>query len=68
MSDIEKDKSEVQAGRPTIYPDRKRTTWEITPDLLAEIDKRRGSKSRAVYVEQELRKLYDMSPLSSLKS
>lgn len=65
MPDIESEKDKPVAGRPAIYPDRKRTSWEISPDLLNEIDNRRGSESRAIYVERELRKLYNMPPLGS---
>ena len=55
-----------QPGRPPRYPARRRTTWEMSSELLDEIDRRRGSESRAIYVEQELRKLYGIAPLEEL--
>lgn len=56
-----------QIGRPPIYPARKRTTWEMSSELLDEIDRRRGAESRSIYVEQTLRKLYEMPALESVK-
>jgi len=55
-----------QPGRPARYPARRRTTWEMSSELLDEIDRRRGSDSRAIYVEQELRKLYNLPALKTL--
>ena len=43
------------AGRPRLYAPRVRTSLEVSPDVLESLDKKRGSESRAVYIERVLR-------------
>ncbi len=50
-------------GRPRQFPRREKTSWEMSQELLNEINRRRGSLGRSIYIEQELRKAWGMPPL-----
>ncbi len=57
---------ERKPGRPRQYPERERTSWEMSQELLDEINRRRGSLGRSIYIEQELRKAWGMPPLQEI--
>lgn len=54
-------------GRPSFYPDRKRSSLEMSPEVWKEIDKRRGDESRAVFIEQAVRQVLGMPALERAK-
>lgn len=58
---------EVSPGRPSFYPDRKRSSLEMSPEVWEEIERLRGGESRAVFIEQCVRKALGMPSLEPLK-
>ncbi len=56
----------VLVGRPRQFPRREKTSWEMSQELLDEINRRRGSLGRSIYIEQELRKAWGMPPLEEI--
>ncbi len=48
------------------FPRREKTSWEMSQELLDEINRRRGSLGRSIYIEQELRKAWGMPPLEEI--
>lgn len=57
---------EAKPGRPSEYPIRKRSSLEMSPEVWAEVDRLRGNESRAVFIEQTMRKALGMPALEPI--
>ncbi len=54
-------------GRPRIYSSRTRSSLEMSPEVWEGVDMARGNESRAVFIEQAVRKALGMPALELLQ-